>query len=203
MISNDHTVAPSTLADLLESFKGVFALSALGKVPVQIGEQHLIGATGTPPRIVFLPEVGPGRIGDPPSSGHFVASWFHACEVRIREKPGTEEQDVFVYAYALADKVVAAIHMLGSGRIEWGRVTPMSPAKSNTMGTELSIAFIFRRGIPQWDKTWQLPAADTTKDKPIQTTQQLANYTPAAAPTITEALEAIPVIVPTVTPEEG
>jgi hypothetical protein len=203
VISNAHTVAPSNLGDLLESFKGVFALSALGKVPVQIGEQHLTGATGTPPRIIFIPEVGPGRIAGPLASGHHVASWVHACEVRIREKPGTTEQDVFVYAYALADKVIATLHMLGSGRIEWGRVMPMSPTKSNSMGAELSIGFTFQRGIPQWDRTWQLPVADESKDKPIQTARELANYTPAAAPTIEEAAEATPVIDPTVTPTEG
>jgi hypothetical protein len=200
MISVDHTKAPSTLGELIGTIKGMFEQAA-DKTPIQVGEQYLTASHGTPPKIVFLPEFGNGKLGPPLSLGHAAASWAHSCEVRVRAKPGLEEENVFCYATSLADKVIAALAVAASGRLEWGAVTQTSPTASNSMGAEITFSFVYRRNVPHWEKLWNLP---TPQDDgvAIDNTRTLARYTPAAQPTIT-APEGFPIVTPTTIPREG
>ena len=200
MIQSDHAQAPSTLADILRAVKAMFAHAA-DKTPVKVGEQHLTGGIGYP-SILFIPETS-GRIAGAIQSGHAVASWIHGCEVRVRAKPGIDEEDVFTPATALADKVIAALGIAAMGRLVWGEVHSNSPTPANSMGAELVFSFTFQRDIPHEPKFWGLPYPAFSVEKPIETVRTLANYTPAAEPTIPATLEGEPVVTPTVTPEEG
>lgn len=199
MIQGDHNQAPSTLADIMRAVKAMFALSA-DKTPVKIGKQHLTGGIGYP-SILFIPETS-GRIAGAIQSGHAVASWIHGCEVRVRAKPGIDEEDAFTPVTALADKVIAALGIAAMGRLVWGEVHSNSPTPSNNLGAELVFSFTFQRDIPHEPKFWNLPAP-VDNQKPIDDTRTLARYTPAAEPTIPATLEGEPVVTPTVTPEEG
>jgi hypothetical protein len=200
MISVDHTKSPSTIGELIGTIKGMFDQAA-DKTPIQVGEQYLTGNHGTPPKIVFLPEFGVGKLGPPLSLGHAAASWAHSCEVRVRAKPGIEEENVFAFATELTDKVISALAIASSGRIEWGSVTQTSPTASNSMGAEITFSFIYRRNVPHWEKLWNLPAPQDDGAQ-IDDTRTLAHYTPAAQPTITID-EGFPVVTPTTTPKEG
>lgn len=199
MIQSDHSQAPVTLGVVLRAVKAMFSLAA-DKTPVKIGEQHLTGGISAP-SITFVPDVS-GRIAPAIQSGHACASWIHGCSVRVRAKPGIDEEDVYINAYALADKVIGALAIAGCGRIEWGPAKGNSPTPSNSLGAELDFEFTYQRDIPHAEKLWLInyPSLDTSN--PIKTVRELANYTPAAEPTIT-TLEGEPVVTTTVTPQEG
>lgn len=201
MIQSDHMKAPSTLAGVLRAVKAMLSLSA-DKTPVKIGEQYLTANQGIGPSILFLPDTG-GRIAEAIQSGHACASWVHGCEVRVRAKPGIDEEDVFANCYALADKVIGALAIAASGRIEWGAARGESPDPSNKLGAEVVFAFSYRRDIPHAPRMWAIDYPALNTNDPLSTVRELAQYTPADQPTIPETLEGEPVVTPTVTPEEG
>ncbi len=171
-----HDKAPSTLGDIIENVKAMFA-NAGSSVPIQVGRFYEQANQGTPPKIVFIPEVN-GRIEDALFQGH-AASWTHGCDVLVRAKPGLNDEKRFIYAYQLADQVIAALSIAGSGRLKWGSVNDDSPSTTDKLGgVGLRISFTFRRDVAHWEKLWSLPEPVEPQDKPIKTPAELSQYTP-------------------------
>ena len=202
MLNNPHTVAPSTLSDVIGAVKAMFALAGV-KVPIQVGSQYLSANQGTGPRVLFVPEPGNGRILPPIQMGFAVKSRLHGCEVRVREWPGKTEEETFAPVDALSDKVIAALSAAGTGRIEFSGVRDTSITPANTMGVEIAFTFTFQRDIPNWDRLWALPEPVTHFSKEALSALALSATTP---PTYSEptglAVGTGTVILPTTVPED-
>jgi hypothetical protein len=193
---------PSNLADILGKVKAMFD-GCGDRTPILIGDQYLDANQGNPPRIVFDPEPGNGRIGPTIAMGHGVASWTHGCNVHVRSKPGASEEDTFANAYDLADRVIAALAVAGVGRTEFGAVVNDSPTKTNTMGAGLRFSFTFRREIPTWEKLWTLKGQVDDNTNLTHTPEELGAVTPPGPKSPTLPLVADGVnIIPTTIPEE-
>lgn len=201
MIESLSDLAPSSLADVIASVIAMFR-KAGNATPILTDEFHLTGNQGNPPRIVFVPEIG-GSLGDAIVTGH-AASWYHSCDVIVRAKPGMREEDRYTHAYALADKVIAALAIAASGRIEWGSCTSDNLTKDDKLGgVGIRFSFTFRRDIAHWDELWNLPAAETDTSKPISSPQDLGAYTPAGPGETPESEIATATrIIPTTAPVE-
>lgn len=203
-IVRDGDKASSTLCDVIAHAQDLLSASGL-KTPIQVGSHYLTANQGSPPKIVFCPETGPGRIGPPVSMGKGAASMLHSCTVIVREKPGQGEAYRFKHAYELLDKVVSAVQLSGTGRIEWGGVNDASMTTSDGGGggVGLQTSFTFKREIPIWDPLWNETATDGN-ERPIQTALALSEHTPLPPADESATLEADgTTITATVTPIEG
>jgi hypothetical protein len=148
---------PSTLIDILKQCKG--ALDAMGTfMPTSIGKAFLSEGTGSAPRVVFVPESGPGRIGPPREMG-MAASVTHTCKLYVRGRESGDDTTRFEETYALADLVIDLVATAAPGRIEWVSYTDGSPTDTNAYGAEVVGAFTYRRDVAHSAARWGLPQA--------------------------------------------
>jgi hypothetical protein len=199
-------VAPANLGDALELVKAMFSHAGSG-VPIQIGAHYDPSkqgggpGAGNPPKITFIPEQR-GRIGSAITHGN-VASWYHGCDVLVRARPGSTDEQRFKFAYDLADKVIAALASAASGRIEFGSVEDDSPATTDHMGgVGLRFSFVFRRDVAQWDQLWTLPQPVDGLEKPLHTPLELSGSTIGEPPDQEDELTGTANVIPTTIPEE-
>ncbi len=148
---------PSTLIDILKQCKD--ALDAMGTfMPTDIGKAFLSQGAGSAPRVVFVPESGPGRIGPPRELG-MAASVSHSCAVYVRGRESGDDTTRFEEAYALADLVIDLVQTAATGRIEWQGFTDGSPTPTDAYGAEVVGTFLYRRDVAHSATRWGLPQA--------------------------------------------
>lgn len=203
MITAPHNFAPSNLSQLIGKVKAMASHCGIA-APIQVGSSYETANQGNPPKVVFIPEQGPGKIGPALTMGKMVATCFHSCKVIVRAKPGQQEWDRYAFAYALMDSVVAIIASAAPGRIEWGSMNDASVTRTNGdgSGVGLQFSFVFKREIPQLDDVWSLPESPAGTEREIRDALDLSGYVPSGARIPAEELEIAAVINPTVTPEE-
>jgi hypothetical protein len=174
------------------------------KIPVQIGKKYLAANQGNPPKIIFVPETGPGRITPPLSMGHAVACCVHSCDVHVRAKPGITEEGRFDEAYTLADMAIGAVGLAASGRVKWGGFgdDSLNANDGSGSGVGLKFSFTFERNVPHFDKFWTLPESVKGTERDTRTPTEITNFEPSGARVPAVELEIAAVITPTVTPEE-
>lgn len=142
----------STLADVIRLFIGVYSHLGDG-TPIMVGEQHLREpGPGSPPRIVFVPEVEEAKLGPALKiSAGYLAGRTWVCDVTVR---GAEGDDVgrFENVYAMTARAVAVLKNLDPGHIEIGpgRVRNDSPlAVPSGAGVGERFSFTYRSNIAQ------------------------------------------------------
>lgn len=144
------------------------ALDAIGEAaPVIVGASYLEFGAGSPPRILFVPELR-GEISDAIKQGN-SASMIHSCNLYVRaaEISGSDEER-FDATYALADIVIDCIQTAAPGRIVWGPMSDSSPTRTGDYGTELEFFFRYQRDIPHNAKRWALNSKpDTSAQRPL------------------------------------
>jgi len=173
---SNHRV-PSTLADVIRQVKQAFSLVG-NALPIQVGVNYRKSfGVGSPPKVLFVPESPGGKILPPYQMGR-PASYLHSCKVYIRGREAADDIDRFENTYKLADQVIGAIAVAGSGRIEWGAVEDDSPTDTNAYGAGLVIGFTFRRDIQPFDERWRLEPADEDRSKYMHDLLQLIGYSP-------------------------
>ncbi len=157
----------STLIDVLAAVRDVF--SALGNAtPIMVGKKYLTDKIGSPPRVIFVPETGRGKIGPIFELGN-SAGCVHSCVVHIRAKESGDDFNRFRAAYALMDLVVDCIQTVATGNIEWtGDLGDASPTDTDGPGCELVFAFLYRRDIAHNAALWALTGwgSDTSGPRP-------------------------------------
>lgn len=155
----------STLADVLRQVVQAFSLMG-DATPIQIGRHYLEHfGTGAGPKIVFVPEVGKGKIEPGYKMGR-AASWVHQCDVHVRARESGDDIDRFTAAYALTDRVVSCLVAACTGKAEFGEATDDSPTKADAFGAGISFGFTYRRDISHDAARWALPAADNSALSP-------------------------------------
>lgn len=158
---------PSSLIDIVAQCQE--AIDAMATtVSVQIGKAYLKDfGVGTPPKVLFVPEIGPGKIEPPLELGH-AARVAHTCNVYVRGRESGDDVERFKSAYDLADLVIDLVQTAGTGRIEWGSFTDDSPTDTDAFGVDVALSFTFRRDVPHSAARWGLPMslADLTAQQP-------------------------------------
>lgn len=146
----DNTHRASTLTDVLQAIQDAFK-EAGEKVVFQVGSNYLenFGVGSRDEKVIFVPEKGPGAIGDPIEIGN-AASQYHSCDVYVRAPAGLTDTTRFQPLYELNDKLIGAIRFACSGRLELGSVSDESPLKTDSLGCSLAYSFVYRRDIPNW-----------------------------------------------------
>jgi hypothetical protein len=125
-----------------------------------VGKKYLqqFGA-GSAPRVLFVPEEGPGKIGPPIETGNPV-SVTHACKVFARATESGDDFGRFDAVYALEGRLIDLIATAGTGRITWGKWADASPVDVDAYGADIEINFTFTRDVRHDPARWALPAAD-------------------------------------------
>lgn len=150
-------VIPSTLADVIGQVRDAF--DAMGDAtPIMIGAQYEAQGVGEPPRVVFVPEKGPGKIGPARELG-YVARMTHSCRVTVRGVESGDDIERMRATYALLDRVVACLRRAGDAAVEFGSVKDDSPTDSDAFGAGLSVEFTYARDIPRDPDREALPPA--------------------------------------------
>ncbi len=161
-----HAV-PSTIADLIGQCVDAINDMASDVMP-QVGKGYLehLGV-GSSPRIVFVPEVGSGKVEPPYELGN-AARVFHSCNVFVRGRESGDDIDRFKNAYELSDLVIDLIQTAGTGRIDWGTYNDDSPTDTDAYGADIALTFTFRRDVPHSSIRWGLtaPLSDLTAQRP-------------------------------------
>lgn len=183
----DQQTRPSTLIDLITQVKQAFSLMG-DATPILVGKAYKDQrGAGSPPRVVFVPDSGAGKIEGPYEMGN-AARMTHTCEVSVRAKESGDDFDRFKAAYALFDLVIDCLVTGAPGRIEWTGFTDTSPANNDAgYGVELTATFGYKRDVWHSAKRWALPSAGSDTSAPV------AHPPPGTQP-------AGVIIIPTVTP---
>ena len=195
---------PSTLAAVIQQVIDAFA--ALGDAtPIMVGKHYLeqLGA-GFGPRVLFVPEVGAGRVDRPINMGN-AARVVHSCDVYVRGPETGSDVSRFDAVYYLADLVINALITAAPGRIEWGSLRDDSPVNVDMLGAGLVFSFTYARDVthaPQPPATrgrWNLAAAQasTAGVRPVLPSNR--GGAGSAMPDDSAAVEAVEV---TTTPQE-
>jgi len=161
-----QSAPPSTLIDIIGQC--VDALDAMGRfMPAMVGKQYLNTGPGSAPRVIFVPEVGPGRVLPPYELGN-AASVRHTCQIYIRASESGDDISRFRDVYELSDLVIDLVQTAGTGRIEWGDYGDGSPTDVDAYGAEIVISFAYRRDVRHNALRWGLPSAtaDTSENTP-------------------------------------
>jgi hypothetical protein len=147
---------PSTLGDVLRQVTEAFDLAYERKIPIQIGAQYKQGlGQGGGPKVLFVPESGPGKIGPPIQMGN-ACSYTHAVDVYVRGEDSADDVGRFEQTYKLTDCVLGALTVAATGRIEFGKVGDDSPTRTPAFGAGVAFSFTYQRDIPHWDRRWAL-----------------------------------------------
>ncbi len=158
--------APSNLADVIAHVVDVFG-AIRDTTPIMVGAQYLKLGVGSAPRVVFVPERGPGKVGPPLECGN-AASITHSCDVMIRASEtdvivsGNEDLDRLRGTYRLSDLVIGTIQAAATGLITWGTYSDDSPTDVDAYGAGMKFGFTYKRDLRAPAAVWalDLPAAD-------------------------------------------
>lgn len=161
----------STLADVLDSIKQMLEKVGLN-VPMQVGKNYLENfGTGTPPKMIFVPEAPGGSIADPFMAGN-AASYVHSCDVYVRAQPGPTDIMRFAPLYELTDKVLGIIAIATTGKHEWGTVSDASPLTTDSAGCSVAFSFRYRRDVSPYEVAMFLQGFENTT-KPVETSNKI------------------------------
>jgi hypothetical protein len=162
------------MSDMLEYVVATLERSGLA-IPVLVGH-HYVKTIGTPPRVVFDPETPSGRLKSAIASGN-VAAWSSGCDVYVSAKPGPGDIRRFDFAVALADIVIGAIAIAGSGRIDWGSIGDASMSGVDCpAGVALKFSFGFTRDVSHCEQLWGQPGLLEAPTKLRKSPMDLAHY---------------------------
>lgn len=149
---------PSTLATVIGQVRAAFGDMG-DATTIMIGKAYLSqNGVGSGPRVLFVPEQRPGRIGPPMKMGN-AASISHGCMVYVRAPETGDDLTRLDTAILLADRVIDCVATAAPGRIAWGDYGDDSPTDNDAFGADIELAFSYRRDIRHDEARWSLPPA--------------------------------------------
>ncbi len=140
----------STLSDVFRLIEQVYSLAGDG-TPLLVGSEHLDNlGPGSAPRIVFLPDEDGQYDAALKFNAGYVASWKHECGVVVLGVDPGDAEGRFEPAYALADRLVAALKALDPAHLKIGAARPKdaSALKAQGPGRAVRFSFVYERNIP-------------------------------------------------------
>lgn len=142
-------VPVSRLSDLLRLVADELGNAGDGTTYL-VGKKYLaeFGA-GSPPRVLFVPEVR-GKLGPATKlNAGYVASMTHACTVYVRGAEDGTDMGQFDAACGLGDRVMNALKMADPGHVTLAPGNPRdeSPLPDNAYGADVAFEFTYQRPV--------------------------------------------------------
>jgi hypothetical protein len=164
-----RAVAVSTLGDVLRLVE--YAFSALGDgTTILIGEGYLSTfGTGSPPRVLFIPEKTGALVTAPKIGAGYLAGYAHGCDVYVRAAESGTDPGRFDAVYALLSRVTNALKWCDPGHIELSsRLRDTSPLPVDAYGADVAFSFVYTRGIATDPAVLKIPITSVSPPNPDQ-----------------------------------